>query len=421
MKILFASLRDVTKNMSASFRQVSLFMTISAIFSFILMGTAYTGQSGHGLLNIKSSGFIKTSGAKFIDGNGNEYIIKGMGFWGGNGATAPESFQESDFARMADIGFNSIRLYLGANFFENTSTDPVSYKEETWAWLNQRIAWAKKYNMTLVLNFHFTPGASRISDRGLFTNKTRQDRLVALWKEIAKRYANEPVIAAYDIVNEPTANIVDGDGPENQYARTFRLWEDLASRVVKAIREVDTNHVIIIERLWIGRLSYPNDQQDRWQNFNDKFNFPDIFDPVNNYAYTYHCYEPCRYVHQTAGSKTDGTDRVYPANIIAKHEGNWLMNKEFVEHAYTIPLNYIKNVKKVPAYIGEFGIHIDNFKENSMGVNRGGRQWILDVMEVLYRYGISFNYHPYYEYEIRPTVYPDFESALRKTFGTEKQ
>lgn len=387
-------------------------MKKSVFLSMILLSLIYQCR-----LNGQNRGFIKTDGTKFVDGSGDEYIFKGMGFWGGNGATAPNNYREADYANMADIGFNSIRLYLSANFFENASARPVTYREETWEWLDQRIAWAKKYDLTLVLNFHFTPGASGISDRGLFAAMDRQDRLVALWKEIARRYADEPVISAYDIVNEPTADIVEGDNAANQYAQTFRLWENLSNRIVKAIREVDANHLIIVERLWIGSLTYPNDQQDRWQDLNGKFNFPDIDDPAGNYAYTYHCYEPGRYVHQTAGRKTDGTDRVYPSDAIAKHEGNRLMNRAFVEYVYTIPLNYIRDVKKVPAYIGEFGIHIDNFKENSAGVNRGGRQWVLDVMDVMNKYGLSFNYHPYYESEIRPVVYPDFEAVLRETLA----
>ncbi|MCL2775555.1 MAG: glycoside hydrolase family 5 protein [Oscillospiraceae bacterium] len=372
---------------------------------------------------VKSNiGFIRTDGTGFTDGNGNEYIIKGMGFWGGNAPTAPDSFHESDFANMAGIGFNSVRLYLGANFFEDTSTKPVSYKDATWTWLNERIEWARKYNMTLVLNFHFTPAAKSISDRALFTDKERQDRLVALWRAVAERCANEPVIAAYDIVNEPNSRVINGD--TKPYGATFKVWEDLANRVVAAIREVDMNHVIIIERLWLSGCpnpadnASPNDQHDKWQNVNGKYNFPDITDPANNYAYTYHCYEPGRYVHQTAGDCNDGTDRVYPADMIAKHDGNWKMNKEFLEHVYTIPLDYIKG-KNVPAYIGELGIHIGNFGENSAGINKGGRQWILDVMEILDKYKLSFNFHPYYEYEIRPNVYPALEAALREAFGTE--
>ena len=364
--------------------------------------------------------FIKTNGAEFTGTDGGEHIIKGMGFWGGNGPDAPHTFREVDFANMAAIGFNSVRLYLGANFFEDTSENPVSYKAATWDWLDERIEWARKYNMTLVLNFHFTPAAKSIGDQKLFTDADRQNRLVALWKAVAEHCADEPVIAAYDIVNEPNSKIIEGDSPP--YNATFKVWEDLANRVVAAIREVDMNHVIIIERLWLSGCedprynAWPNDQHDKWQNVNGKFNFPDVIDPAGNYAYTYHCYEPCRYCHQTAGDCSDGTDRVYPSDMIAKHEGDWKMNKEFLEHVYTIPLDYIKR-KNVPAYIGELGLHIGNFKENSEGVYKGGRQYILDLMDVLDKFKLSFNYHPYYEYEIRPTVYPDFEAALKEAFG----
>ena len=158
-------------------------MKTSIVLLFVIIelvcGFEINGQNNTGLTN---RGFIKTDGARFIDGNGKEYIINGMGFGGGNNTVAPDSFQESDFSNMADIGFNSIRLYLSANFFENTSVNPVSYKEEIWAWLDQRIIWAKKYNMTLILNMHFTPGASNISDNSLFTDYSRQNRLVTLWR-----------------------------------------------------------------------------------------------------------------------------------------------------------------------------------------------------------------------------------------------
>ena len=285
--------------------------TSVVLLLFVIIGLGCTCEiHGQNNTNLLSRDFIKTDGARFIDGNGKEYIIKGMGFWGGNNPVAPDSFQESDFSNMADIGFNSIRLYLSANFFENTSTDPVSYKEEIWAWLDPRIMWAKKYNMTLILNMHFTPGASNISDRNLFTDYNLQNRLVALWRVIAEYYKNEPVIAGYDIVNEPTANPVDGENAP--YANTFTLYQSIVQRVVDAIREVDTNHIIIVERLWINNVTNPNDQQDDWQNINGNYNFVQINDPCANYALTYHCYEPCRYIHQTVGDDGSAPDRVYP-------------------------------------------------------------------------------------------------------------
>lgn len=47
------------------------------------------------------------------------------------------------------------------------------------------------------------------------------------------------------------------------------------------------------------------------------------------------------------------------------------MNKDFVEYSYTIPLEYIRNTKKVPCFLGELGIHVSNFEKNAFGIEKG--------------------------------------------------
>ena len=390
--------------------------------------------------------FIRTKGTKFVNGNGEELVIKSMGFWNGNPASATQAtnFNEDTYKTLSGIGFNAVRFYFGANIFENVSDGAITYKENAFEWLDQHIAWAKKHNMKIILNMHHTPGATTIGAPGLFTSTENQDRFVALWKTIAKRYANEPVILGYDLVNEPNCKILEGDTPDNNFKGAFELYQKIMQRTIDAIREVDKNHVIIVERLWIsgvneaalrvptiGRYnSVPNDQRDTWQNVNTKYNFPDLTD--SNYAYTYHVYEPGRYAHQYTGG--DGFDddgsgcpnRVYPSNTVAKWNENdpktgksWTMNKDFLEYSYTIPLDYIRKAKGVPCYVGELGIHVSNFDNNAAGVNKGGRQWILDCMEILDRHGLSFSWHCYRVDEFHPRFNPNLESAFRKAFGTE--
>jgi|GEM_PF-2354672 len=378
-------------------------------------------------------GFIKTNGTKFIDGRGNEFLIRGMGFWSGNPSEPPETFNENDYKNLASIGFNAVRFYMGAKFIENDI-------EKTFSWIDKHIAWAKQYNIKLILNLHYSPSDDpnvSISDNALFTNTDYQDRLVNLWRNLAEHYAGEPVILGYDIINEPNCRVLDGDSKANLFENTFKLYEDLMNRVIKAVREVDSNHIVIVERLWLSGVkesavgtfnSSPNDQRDTWQNVNKKYNFPDIDD--NNYAYTYHVYEPGRYAHQSAGGIDDdgsgGANRVYPSDTIAKWNEKdpntgkpWTMNKDFLEYAYTIPLDYIRNVKGVPCYIGELGIHEDNFELNAFGVNKGGRQWVLDTVDIMNKYGLSFSWHSYFVSEIHPVFNAKLESALRAAFGTE--
>ena len=389
--------------------------------------------------------FVKTRAAKFVDGDGKEFVIKGIGFYNGNpvSVTQTTNFNEETYRILSSVGFNAVRLYFGANTFENVAGG-VTYKEDAFEWIGRHIAWAKKHNMKIVLNMHHSPSENTIGAKSLFTHSDRQDRFVSLWKTIAKRYADEPTILGYDLINEPCCNILQGDTPDNGFSGAFTLYQEIVQRTVDAIRDVDKNHIIIVERLWISGVnesalkvpangyynSVPNDQRDVWQNVNGKFNFPDLLD--DNYAYTYHVYEPGRYVHQYTGDGSfdddgsGGPNRRYPSDTIAKWNEKdpktgkpWMMNRDFVEYSYTIPLDYIRNVKGVPCFVGELGIHVSNFENNAFGVNKGGRQWILDIMEILEKHDLSFSYHSYRIDEFHPKFNPNLESAFRKAFGTK--
>jgi len=370
--------------------------------------------------NDKDDRFVRTEGSKFIM-NGEEIIFKGAGQWPGAG------WNVVTYSKLADTGFNSVRLYMDARQYPDAMTPSFSV-------IDENIALAKQNSMMIILNVHHTPGASSISDRGFFTNVERQDRLVSLWREVAERYKDEPTIAGYDIINEPTIKVVnDGekgapyDGNGKPYLACFTQYQKIVQRIVNVIREIDKNHIIIVERLWLdgGHFSFgPNDQQDRWQNFNGKFNFPDIDDPARNYAYTYHCYEPGRYCHQTVRDP-DAFFGAYPSETVAKWKESpngttpWKFNKDFLEYAYTLPLKYIREVKKVPAYIGELGIHQGNYEDAPDGTNRGGAQYMEDLYDILLnKYLISSSFHPYLIGELHPKMNKGHEAVFRKAFGT---
>jgi endoglucanase len=68
-----------------------------------------------------------------------------------------------------------------------------------------------------------------------WTSSDKQDRMKALWVAIAERYKDEPVIAAYDIFNEPD--------PNNQ-----QQWVDFAQELIDTIRVVDDKRLFIVEQ-----------------------------------------------------------------------------------------------------------------------------------------------------------------------------
>ena len=364
------------------------------------------------------SEFVKTYGSKFVL-KGKEIVFIGAGQWPGAG------WNSNTYQKFASIGFNSERLYIRAS--NSTLEDPLGSITPSIATIDDQISLARQNNMTIILNVHFTPGSTSISDRNFFTHPDYQERLANFWKAIADRYKDEPTIVGYDLINEPTVRLDPGatsnyDCNGAPYLGYFQHYTEIIQSIVDAIREVDHNHIILAERLWIDPGSDCrncwwfgiNDQRDCWQNYDGNFNFPVISDPADNYALTYHCYEPNTYCHQTL----EGRSAMYPSSKVARYnEGPngvppWKYCKEYLDYAYTIPMAYVREVRNVPVYIGELGIHEGNYQY-------GGTQYVQDLYDILLnRYNLSSSFHPYNIGEFHPNMNPDHEHAFRLAFGT---
>ena len=169
--------------------------------------------------------------------------------------------QKTDIDSLASWGFNSIRLPMHYDLFTLAVKDEPVAGKNTWLPTGFKIVddllkWCKEYKIYLILDLHAAPGGQGndlpISDRNpdepsLWQSQANQDKTVALWKELAKRYANEPYIGGYDILNETNwgfDNPEDKRGTEEKRSIPLR---DFFIRLTKAIREVDKNHIIFLE------------------------------------------------------------------------------------------------------------------------------------------------------------------------------
>lgn len=112
--------------------------------------------------------------------------------------------------------------------------------------LDRIIGWCKEIGIWVVLDMHCAPGGQtgdNIDDSWgfpfLFENSESQERTIQLWRKIAERYKNEHIIIGYDLLNEPIPHFYDQE-------KLNPLLEPLYKRVVAAIREVDTQHIIFL-------------------------------------------------------------------------------------------------------------------------------------------------------------------------------
>ncbi len=248
-----------------------------------------------------------TDGDRIVDGSGRPVVWRGVAF--GNQvwqhrALPLSDHAEIDFQRVHEMGMNAVRFYMFAGTFEDEAA-PGVFKDAGWRWLDDNVAWARKQGVSLILNMHVPPGGFQSNGEGhaLWDVPSNQDRLVALWRAIAQRYAHEPVVAAYDLLNEPGVS------------RAKSQWLSLANRIVRAIREVDPRHIVIVERV--------NSIAGKWTN-DAEMNFVRVDDA--NVVYTFHFYEPFAYTHQFASWVHLGEGGPYPDETRVARQGDnqWL-------------------------------------------------------------------------------------------------
>ncbi len=110
--------------------------------------------------------------------------------------------------------------------------------------------------MYLILDLHAAPGGQGsdlpIADRdpatpSLWQSAENRRKTVALWRRLAERYANDPTIGAYDILNETNWDFSHPGGGHGCAEQDSAPLRQLLREITAAIRSVDRNHLIVIE------------------------------------------------------------------------------------------------------------------------------------------------------------------------------
>lgn len=229
--------------------------------------------------------FVKVDGVNLVQPSGEKLFIKGtnLGNW-----LNPEGymfgFQRTNSAWMIDLMFKQMvgpdftaefwqqfkENYITADDIRfiasqgaNTIRLPFNYKlftaedymgnpnpaasGEGFMFMDKVIEWCRQNNLYLILDMHDCPGSQtgdNIDDGygypWLFESEKAQQQFCDIWQTIAQKYNDEPVILGYELMNEPIAHYF-----ENKDS-LYLLLEPLYKRAVKAIRQVDQNHIILL-------------------------------------------------------------------------------------------------------------------------------------------------------------------------------
>lgn len=154
---------------------------------------------------------------------------------------------ETDIRLLKEMGSNSVRLPFDYRLFTNESYLGANDSTRGFYYMDQVVSWCKKHQLYLLLDMHGAPGGQTGDNIDnsygypfLYTDSVCQQKTIDIWKRIATRYRNEPIILGYDLLNEPIAHFFDQD-------KLNPLLEPLYQRIVKTIRQVDQNHLIFLE------------------------------------------------------------------------------------------------------------------------------------------------------------------------------
>ena len=159
---------------------------------------------------------------------------------------------ESDFSRIKSAGFNCVRL----PFLAGLVNEPGGLRR-----LDQAIAWAGKNQIYVILDMHGAPGGQsgephtgQAGVNAFFRDAVNITQAEAVWTQLARRYKDNPVVAGYDLINEPT-------GTPN--SDTLYVVQD---RLYHAVRAADPDHLIFVEDGYTGIQWMPFPAPAGWTN-----------------------------------------------------------------------------------------------------------------------------------------------------------
>ena len=177
---------------------------------------------------------------------------------------------EDDIRFIKSVGFNTVRIPLHYALF---MTDDGVIQGDGWRLLDRALGWVREAGLYAIVDLHAAPGGQTgiNHDDGpgyplMFYVPRHREMTVKLWGAIAKRYAGNPAILGYDLLNEPIA-------PYHDVATLNPRLEPFYKEATAAVRAVDPGRVIILAG-------------GQWSSSFDMFGPPF----TDNLAYTYHSF-----------------------------------------------------------------------------------------------------------------------------------
>lgn len=273
---------------------------------------------------------------------------------------------EMDIKRISDWGLDHLRLPVDYNVVMN---EDGTFIDAGFKHIDDCIMWCRKYDLKMVLDLHKAQGYVFDNPEycAFFEDATLQKHFLDLWLEFTRRYGKEEIVI-FELLNEVTE------------ARFAEPWNEISTRVIKAIHAVEPEKVVMIGGIYNSSI----------------YGLTLLPKPVDKrVVYTFHCYDPMIFTHQGAGWVSAFTPdyrikyredlkhlqseshRLFGTDFDAQFEGqkDGIVSSDFFRHDF-IPVKEIADKWNVELYCGEYGVIDEADRESAL-------EWYKDIHEVL--------------------------------------
>lgn len=177
----------------------------------------------------------------------------------------------SDFVSARQAGFDHVRLPVRFSAHAMAGP-PYTIDRDFFARVDWAVGQALSNGLSVIVDFHYDPELVKAPDE-------HRAQFLAIWRQIAERYADRPASVAFEILNEPNGEL------------TADKWNDILAEALKIVRASNPTRSVVVEGVF-------------WASANSLTHTLKIPTDDPNLVGSFHMYQPMLLTHQGASWMT---------------------------------------------------------------------------------------------------------------------
>ncbi|KPK80772.1 MAG: glycoside hydrolase [Bacteroides sp. SM23_62_1] len=176
---------------------------------------------------------IKVDGNRFINESGETVIFHGVNFSDPDKLDRAGKWTKKHFTEAKNWGANIVRLPVHPSAWRDRGS------EEYIRLLDKAVQWARELDLHLIIDWH-SIGNLRTEQFQSKSYNTTMEETCEFWRIISEKYAGEPVVAMYELYNEPTTY----NGRLGELS--WEQWKEMNQEMIEIIRKNNPEAVILV-------------------------------------------------------------------------------------------------------------------------------------------------------------------------------